>query len=192
MLSCNRKLSSQQLSQFPPHCSNPVHKLLYILPSLQLFHRVPVLCKLFIRLYTMHKSMACWTQPSDLVQLVLWMPSSLEHLVMRRTGDQMVVRQRYPIPLAEFTSICSGCLPLYGLRSRVHVTRQNSRQGCSQVQERVGSESVWDWRRHVFTQRFHFVNSRWYRMLPFWSLSPSSSVVCIEIAGGWQVLQMLG
>lgn len=50
------------------------------------------------------------TQPRHAIQHLLGMPRALQHACMRRLGDQVVVRQRDPIPTAQLAGLgaCAG------------------------------------------------------------------------------------
>lgn len=87
--------------------------------------------------------MARATQPSDAIQHPLLMPATLEHLGMDFSGDQMVVGQRDPIPLAYLAGINTGRYPCWRTgRGRGNVVYQDRpRECCGQI-ERLGDDAI--------------------------------------------------
>lgn len=65
----------------------------------------------------MHKTVTSATQPSNAVQHPLVMPPLLQHLGMHAPRDQMVVRQRDPVTLADFACVRPRARP-HGRRLR--------------------------------------------------------------------------
>lgn len=102
------------------------------------------------------------TQPGDAVQHPLIMPALLEYLCMHLFRNEMMIRERDPIALADLT--CAGTRrDPYGRRrgDAVDVFGQRGSEELGQVgggwDDAVDSEGVcdgeWDWRGDCFQGR---------------------------------------
>lgn len=84
----------------PPHSAHPLNPTLHILPLHQTLHGKVLPRQLLITSNAVHKTMTSPAQPRDAVQPLFGMPPPLPHLVVNAPGNEMVVRQRYPVALA--------------------------------------------------------------------------------------------
>ncbi len=105
---CPSHLTTHPLPSFPPHAPNPLRKRSDILPLQQPLHGKPLFSQLLIRRNPMHKTMARATQPRNIVQFILGMPSPLNRFRMRLFRDQMMVGEWNPIPLTDLAVRCVG------------------------------------------------------------------------------------
>lgn len=83
--------------------------------------------------------MTSTTQPRNTIQRPLVMPTPLEHLRMHTSRNEMMIRQRDPVTLANLTRLCTRGAP----------RRRCAGHTCSILAENWGKElgevvRVWD------------------------------------------------
>jgi hypothetical protein len=89
------------LSTLPPNLPNPLPKSSNIIPLQQPPNSIPFLRQLFQARNPMHKTMTSPTQPRHIIQLILHMPSPLQHFRMHTPRYQMMTCKWNPCSLAD-------------------------------------------------------------------------------------------
>lgn len=99
------------LLRLPPHPTNPLCPILYILPLHNPFDRIILPSQLLISCHPMYKAMTSTTQPRNTIQRPLIMPLSLQHFRMHTSRNKMMIRQRNPVALANLASLSARGTP---------------------------------------------------------------------------------
>ncbi len=115
----------------------------------------------------MHERMTGPTQPSHLVQHMLFMPTSFQRLCMNRSRNQMVVRKRNPIAAADLAGRRAGSVPCRRWsRDGSDVGGENWTEEGEQVgfwwgYQGVGSQGVCDGGRHGLDEGISHREGQW-------------------------------
>lgn len=110
-ITTNKPQLLRTLPCLPPHPPNPHGPIPHILPLTNPLNSKPLPSELLITRHTVHKTMTSATKPRHTIQHPLIMPPLLNNLRMHPTRNQMVIRERDPVALADLARVRARTRP---------------------------------------------------------------------------------